>query len=138
VTLREEILIAALPAAIFARYARAEGWPDWDPELRAASLPGGLVVGAEGWLQPTRGPRARFRVTEVRDNAGFTVEARLPLCRMQFGHDLVVEGAGTRVGHWVGFDGPFAWLFRRLIGRGLAAGLPATMAGLKAAVEAGT
>lgn len=134
-SLSQTIAIATPPAAVFALYARAEAWPEWDPELRAASLPTGLVPGATGWLQPAKGPRARFTVIEVRPDAGFTVEARLPFCRMVFGHDLTASQTGTLARHWVRFQGPLAFVFRKVIGRDLVAGLPATMAGLKAAAE---
>ena len=129
-----QTLIAAPPEAILALYRRPQDWPLWDPELSAVDLPGGLTPGATGTLTPRNGPKARITVARVAPD-GFAVTTRLPLCTMTFDHSLTPEGAATRARHWVRFDGPLAPLFRRLIGPGLAAGLGATMAGLKAAAE---
>lgn len=129
------ITIAATPAQIFAHYSAPANWPLWDPELRAVSLPDGLRAGAKGWLHPRQGPRAQIAISAVDAPRSFTVISRLPLCQMSFGHDLQAQGDQTRVTHSVSFTGPLAPLFRRLIGRGIARGLPATMAGLKRICE---
>ena len=134
-SLTAKITIDAMPEQIFAYYTDPNTWPLWDPELRAVSLPNGLRAGATGWLQPRQGPRARITVSAVDAPRGFTVTSKLPLCQMSFGHDLHPDGPHTQVTHNVAFSGPLAPLFRRLIGRGIAHGLPATLAGLKRVCE---
>lgn len=133
--LTHSTLIAAQPRAVFALYARPQDWPNWDTELRAVDLPQGLVPGATGWLTPAKGPRARITVTEVTPDCSFAVKSRLPLCRMTFDHHLTPQGSGTLAQHSVQFTGPLAFVFRRLIGPTIARGLPASLAGLQAAVE---
>jgi len=121
---------------IFALYEDVGSWPIWDSEILAVHLPG-LYPGASGWLRPRQGPKAKIYISEVVRDTSFTVEGLLPLCRMQFGHELDGDGDRTNVTHWVRFTGPLAPLFRRLIGRGIDRTLPHTLAGLKRTSELG-
>ncbi len=125
------IIIAAPRKAVFAVYEDVSSWPEWDEGLFAVSLPGGLAVGSSGWLQPAGGPRAKITVTEVAAGRSFTVESRLPLCRMIFTHSLEDEGAGTRAVHCIGFQGALAFLFRRLAGPAVERSLMPALTGLK-------
>lgn len=130
------IRIAAPRNQIFARYADVASWPTWDSELIDVHLPA-FAHGASGWLKPRQGPKSKIKLVEIKQDRCFTVESALPLCRMQFGHDLADEDGQTRVTHWVCFTGTLAPLFRRLIGKAVARSLPDTLAGLKLACEAG-
>ncbi|MBS1183505.1 MAG: Polyketide cyclase / dehydrase and lipid transport [Proteobacteria bacterium] len=134
-SIAHRIDIDAPAEAVFALYAAVESWPDWDSETVAVHLPDGLRAGATGWLKPRSGPKANIRVAEVVPRRSFTIEGRLPLCRMLFGHELWGNAAQTTATHWVRFTGPLAFLFRRLIGAGIDATLPATLRGLKRASE---
>ncbi len=131
------IRIATPRNQIFALYADVASWPTWDSELVDAHLPA-FAQGAIGWLKPRQGPKSKIKLVEIQQDTSFTVESALPLCRMQFGHDLADEDGQTRVTHWVSFTGALAPLFRRLIGKGIARSLPDTLAGLKRACEART
>lgn len=131
------IVARCRPAEVFALYADAESWPRWDPDLVSATRDGPFVVGAVGTIKPRQGPTTRIRITRVEPDARFDAEARLPLCTMRFEHLVVPDGALTRVTHRVVFEGLLAPLFVRLIGPSLREGIPRTMAGLKAALEAG-
>ncbi|WP_199638812.1 SRPBCC family protein [Serratia sp. PAMC26656] len=129
------IEINAHASKIFALYTNIHSWPIWDSEVSAVHLPG-LHLGVSGWLKPRQGPKSNIHVAEVVPNRSFTIESRLPLCRMQFGHELEGDENRTTVTHWVRFTGPLAFLFRQLIGKGIAQTLPKTLAGLKRASEA--
>ncbi len=128
--------VRASPARVFAIWADAAAWPSWDPDLESASLDGPFAVGSRGVLKPEGAPRTRIVLTEVVPDAGFAAAARLPLARMLFEHRIDALEDGCTVTHSVRFAGPFAALYRRLIGPAIARGLPGTMAGLKAAAEA--
>lgn len=125
---------AAPPGAVFSLYKDVASWPAWDADTLAVSLPG-LTVGATGWLKPRKGPKVRLEVVEVTQDRSFTVQAALPFCRMRFGHDLRAAAGETTIEHSVRFDGPLAFVFRRLIGRDIDRSLPETLAALKAASE---
>ena len=129
------IRVATPKDQVFKLYADVASWPAWDSELVDAYLPA-FVQGASGWLKPRQGPKAKIKLVAIEQDASFIVESALPLCRVRFGHALTEEDGQTRVTHWVSFSGALAPLFRRLIGRGIAHGLPDTLAGLKHACEA--
>lgn len=131
----QSIEISATPQEVFARYEAVTTWPQWDPEVVAVSLPEGLLPGSQGWIKPRKGPRTRIEVTAVTHGTAFTIESPLPLARLRFCHALEATPAGTRTRHWIEFAGPLGFLYALLLGRGLAAGLPQTLAGLKAACE---
>ncbi len=133
-TIAHSIKIDVPKDRVFALYADVGSWPRWDRETVDVQLPA-LRTGAVGWLKPREGPKAKIRVADVVPDRSFTVEAMLPLCRMQFGHELDEEAGHTTATHWVRFDGPLAFLFRHLVGRGIDRTLPATLAGLKRASE---
>lgn len=127
--------VQATPAQVFALWADSPGWAAWDPDVKAASIDGPFVAGATGTITPTQGPTMRIRVTRVVPDRAFDAEARLPLCTMRFVHECEAEGDRTRVTHRVHFEGPLAFVFRRVIGPSLERGIPGTMAGLRRAVE---
>lgn len=135
--IKASIEIKQTPEQVFRLYQDAARWIDWDPEVTAARLPGGLKLGARGWLKPKRGPKANIEIVEVTPGRSFSVQSRLPLCRMLFGHSLASssESGSTVATHWVEFKGPLSFLFRPLIGRSIQASLPNTMRGLKRASE---
>ena len=138
----ESVEVRASPGRVFALWSDATGWPDWDPDLRSASLDGPFAPGSRGALKPRGAPRTRIELVEVVPEESFAAVASLPLCRMVFDHRIEPPGAGgggpirCRVTHSVRFEGPLAGLFRRLLGPAIRRGLPGTMAGLKRAAEA--
>ncbi|RKF19449.1 hypothetical protein D6851_13055 [Altericroceibacterium spongiae] len=127
--------IDAPAGIVFAFYEDVGGWPDWDRDVQAVDLPGGLKGGATGWLKAPRGPRVKIRVAELVPGRSFIMESRLPFCRLQFGHDLQPDTRGTVASHWVQFLGPLAFLFRRLMSKSIRASLPETLLGLKRVSE---
>lgn len=131
-----QIEIDAPREAVFALYADVASWPLWDKEVEAVHLPDGLRTGSTGWLKAPKGPRANIRVSEVVPGTSFTMEGLLPFCKMRFGHELQDLSGRTTAKHWVVFTGALAFLFRRVIGKGIAATLPDTLLGLKRASEA--
>ncbi|WP_339492583.1 SRPBCC family protein [Pseudomonas sp. EA_15y_Pfl2_R67] len=133
--IKESIEIKTEPGRVFRLYQDAAHWVDWDPEVTAASLPDGLKLGAKGWLKPRGGPKANIQIVEVTQGKSFSVQSRLPLCHMLFGHSLSASGEWTVATHWVEFSGPLSFLFRYLVGRSIQASLPNTMRGLKRASE---
>jgi hypothetical protein len=134
-TFEGTIDVRCSPDTVFALYADAASWADWDPDIRAASRSGPFEAGVTGTITPKQGPTMTIRLTAVVPNRSFDAEARLPGCTMRFEHWLEPVGNDTRVTHRVTFSGPSSFLFRALIGPSLRRGIPGTMAGLKAAAE---
>lgn len=60
-------------------------------------------------------------------NVEFTDVSRLPLGRLTFTHTITPTATGSRFTHRVMITGFLAPLYSRVIGRGIAAGLPTAM-----------
>jgi Polyketide cyclase / dehydrase and lipid transport len=120
---------------VFALYENVAQWPVWDTDVKAASISGPFVSGARGVIEPNGGPKSDIVFTEVVRNKSFTVDCKLPLCKMRFEHELQESGGSTRATHRVVFEGLLAPLFGRIIGSGMRKSLPNVMATLKATAE---
>lgn len=131
----EQIVIAAPPEKVFALYESVTAWSSWDPDVKTSSIEGSFSSGASGSLQPSSGPKARIKFTEVMPNRSFTVETKLPLCVMRFEHELTFLPSGTNAKHRVTFQGLLSPFFGRVIGSQIRKGLPNTLQGLKRAAE---
>jgi uncharacterized protein YndB with AHSA1/START domain len=129
--------INAPSAAVFSLYANVAGWPNWDPDVKTATLDRSFVSGARGVIVPHGGPKSEIIFVEVVKNKKFIAQCKLPLCIMRFEHELdEVKGSSTTATHRVVFQGLLAPLFGRLIGSGMRKTLPNALAGLKQAAEA--
>lgn len=125
----------ARPEVIFRIYEDVANWHTWDPDTRQATLDGPLRTGARGKLKPAKGRAVPMRVTEVVNGRSFTVEARTPLFRMVFEHELKPNPAGTEVIHRVTFSGLLSMVLGPMLSRQLNAGLPVTLGNLKRLAE---
>lgn len=133
--IEESITIAAPPQRIFALYADVARWNTWDPDTREASIDGPFRTGARGRLVPTKGRAVPMELTSVVEDRSFTAQARIPLFTMDFDHELLAQGATTRVVHRVRFSGALAFVLGRLVGAQVRKGLPVTLASLKRHAE---
>jgi hypothetical protein len=126
----------AAPDGVWALYEQVGTWKDWDHEVEWSRLDGPFEVGSTGALKPKGGPSSRFRLTEVQRGRRFADITRLPLATLAFEHTLTpVEGGGTRIHHSVTIRGPLTFLFSRVIGKKLAAGLPTAVEALAQAAR---
>lgn len=120
---------------IFAIYKDVESWAKWDPDVEAVGMDGHFAQGTTGWLKPVDAPRTKTTMTHVQEPATFTVEARLPLCKLHFEHVLDTRGNITVATHKVLFSGLLAPVFSRIIGPKIRKGIGGTMQGLKEYAE---
>ena len=107
----------ASPAAVWALWADASRWPEWNEQLESGELHGELAVGTGASVKFKRGGKMRYEVVAVEPERLFVDEARLPGCR--FGHEHRVEptDGGCEITHRLYFEGPTSGLFSRLFGR---------------------
>jgi hypothetical protein len=131
----ESTSIMATPSKIFSVYSAVADWPIWDAEVEYASLGGEFKVGIEGKIKPKGAPESKIRIIELTENKSFTIECKLPLCKMNFIHIITPEGTGTRIVNILEFTGLLSPLFGRLIGKSIYKTMPNTLAGLKRHVE---
>lgn len=126
---------SATPAQVWACYAEPTTWPEWDHEIAAVTLGGPMAVGTRGTLKPVKGPATPFTFTAVTPEAGFTDVSRLPLARLTFSHHIEAMATGCRFTHSVEISGPLSPVFARVIGKKIAARLPAAMRALARLAE---
>lgn len=131
----ESTSILAAPGKIFSVYSAVADWPVWDAEVEYASLDKGFTLGDEGKVKPKGAPESRFKIIELTETKSFTIECKLPLCKMHFIHTIAPEGAGSRVQNVLEFTGFLAPVFGRLIGKSIYKTMPNTLAGLKQHIE---
>jgi hypothetical protein len=114
------------PTAVWEKaYANAEAWPEWNAEIKRASLDGRLALGAKAKIVFRTGLRLRFHVVEYEEERLFTDESRLPGARM--GHRHLVEpteSGGSRLTNTIYIEGVLAPLWRRIMGPRAARALP--------------
>ena len=129
------IVIHAPVEKVFAIYTNVSGWPDWDPDVESSQLDGTFAPGTRGSLKPKQGPNTKVQLIEVTQNQSFTVECKLPLCKMHFIHELKPVDQSTEVTNKLIFTGLLSPIFSRVMGKEINATLPASLAGLKTYAE---
>lgn len=115
---------------VYARYADVATWNEWDHGTKSVELQGPFEAGAKGVLVPVGGPKASFVVDSAEPGRGFRDVTKLPGARLIFDHQLTDGPDGTVITHTVMISGPMTFLFSRVIGRGIAKGLPDAVANL--------
>ncbi len=127
--------VSASPETIFRIYQDVQNWHTWDPDTKQASLEGPFAVGSMGRLTPLKGNTVPMLLTEVIPGRCFTVESKIPLFRMLFEHELIQRPEATEVVHRVTFSGLLSIVLGPMLSNQLNAGLPVTLARLKALAE---
>ncbi len=121
-------------AAVWTRaYADADAWPQWNAEIKRASLNRPLALGAHARIVFGTGLRLRFHVVEYGEGHLFTDESRLPGARM--GHRHLIEpiaGERCRLTNTIYIEGALAPLWQRILGPAATRTLPDAQ---RAAVE---
>jgi len=131
----EKIVVVAPADVVYSVYQNIAGWPDWDSDVLSSELNGPFETGSKGKLKPKQGPETKFQLIEVTKNQSFTVECKLPLCKMHFVHELIPTDQNTEVTNKIIFSGLLSPLFSRLIGKEIKDTVPASLRGLKEHIE---
>jgi uncharacterized membrane protein len=90
--------IDAPPDQVFAVLCDVEHWPEWTPTMTSVQRldQGPFAVGSSAQVRQPKLRPAVWKVTEL-DAQNFTWVARAPGLRMQAGHRVERQGAGSRV-----------------------------------------
>jgi hypothetical protein len=118
---------AAAPREVWARWADAARWSEWDSGVGEAHLEGPFVSGTTALVRFRHGPRLRFLITELEPERIFTDEAHLPLAWLVHEHRIEPRPEGCRLHHRISLRGPLAPLYGLVAGRRLRAGLAASV-----------
>jgi len=128
---KQSLEIKAEPFRVFDAFKEVSKWSIWDPETESASLNGDFAVGTSGVIKPKGAPQSKMTLIEVIENRSFTVECKLPLCKMHFVHLMNPSKIGTNLSIEVEFSGFLAPVFGRLAGKDINKGLPNSLNGLR-------
>lgn len=95
-------------------------WNIWDNSVEYSQLDGPFEKGTRGVLKPKGGPKTIFFITELEKNKSFTNQSKLPLCTINFIHDIVLTTSGIDVVHRIEMKGVLTFLFSRIMGKTMA------------------
>lgn len=109
---------------IWKLWSDVPNWNVWDKEVETAGLFGEFKTGTKGFLKPAGGPQTKFEMIECTNFKSFTDRSFLPLCKMDFIHTLTETNGGTDITHKVIMTGFMTFLFSKIIGSKIEAGLP--------------
>jgi len=108
---------SASPAAVWALWADASRWPEWNEQLDSGELDGDLAVGTNAKVKFKRGGNMRFTIVEVKPERLLVDEAKLPGCRFGHEHRVKPAASGSEISHRLYLRGFTSNIFARLFGR---------------------
>ncbi len=113
-----------------------KNWPQWDTPLKEAKLEGTFQQGSKGTLVTAQGQRSNFTLIECKPRQSYTFTTQIPGAKLVVRRYISKEVATTfAFTHHVTFEGPLAFLFSGLLGKGFMKALPPVMEKLKRIVE---
>lgn len=115
---------------IWKLYASPETWNTWDHETEWAKLNGPFAAGSTIDFKPKGASSIVTTIELCVPMQRVLDKTRLPLATLLFDHVLEQTAAGLRVTHTVTISGPLTFVWKRLIGYKIAAGLPTSMQNL--------
>lgn len=120
---------------IWKLWSEVKSWQQWDKEIEYADLFGDFKAGTKGVLKPLGEPKTDFIVLHTEFLTSFSDRTYLPLCKMDFIHQIKEEAGELKVTHRVEMTGLLSFLFAKIIGKNIAKGLPSAVANLVALAE---
>jgi len=130
------VVATASPSAIFDRWADVATWPQWNADTEWVRLDGAFTQGGTGVLKPEGGPKVKF-VIEKLTETDFVDVSRLMGARLTFSHVVTPITDGCLVDVAITMSGPLAWLWNRILGKGLAASVQPDLEALARAAQGG-
>lgn len=132
-----QVTSTAPPPAFFERWADMATWPEWNLDVDWVRLDGPFAQGATGTLKPKGGPKVRFVVESLVQDKEFDDVSRLAGARLTFAHRVTeTAGGGCTVHVQITMSGPLAWLWKRILGKGLRSSVQPDLERLARVVEA--
>ena len=117
-------------------WADVDRWSAWQDDIEYARLAGPFAVGTTFELKPKGAPRVRIELVDVQPRRAFVDRTRFPLAQMYGTHEFIPQGDGLEVRTTMSVRGQLAFLWARLVARGIVDGLAAQTASLVAYARA--
>jgi len=134
-SIEETIVIDAPAEIVWELWTDVEHWNVWDHGIAWSRIEGAFEKGAHGVLKPKSGPKSKFTLVEVQKGKRFKDISRLPLCTIEFDHQLTPEQGRVRVTHSISLVGPLSFLFTRILGKQFSHDLAAAVKTLASLAE---
>lgn len=109
---------------IWAVWTDVENWSVWDSGVESSSIFGAFKAGTLGELKAKNGPKSKFKIIECTENKSFTNRSKLPLCTLDFIHEITEDANSIIISHRIEIKGLLSPLFSLVIGKQQAKDLP--------------
>jgi Polyketide cyclase / dehydrase and lipid transport len=118
---------------VWAAMTDLSSWSRWNPGVASARLiSNDFVAGGQFELKPLAGPTVRIDLVSVEAPTAFTDCTSFPFAKMYGIHTHEAIEGGVRMTITMRLVGPLAWLWYRLVAKGIIEGLPAELVQLEA------
>ena len=108
---------------IWSAWADVDNWNKWDLDLEFTKLEGDFARGSWFTLRPKGGPTVRIQFAEVVPLERYTDLTRFPGARMWGIHDVRDTDQGVELRICVRVEGPLGFIWRKIVGDGVARGM---------------
>lgn len=115
---------------IWSIWTDVRNWNSWDTDVANSRLFGQFEHGTVGELKSKNGPNSKFEIIECTKNKSFTNRSKLPLCTLDFIHEIVEHEEYILITHRIEIKGFLSLLFSRIIGKSQEKNLPNSVAAL--------
>jgi uncharacterized membrane protein len=117
--IRKTIEISAPPERVFRIIRDVERWHSWTASISSVRLvtPGPLAIGSTAEVRQPNLPMARWTVTALEEDLGFTWVSRSPGVRVTAEHWITATPAGCRVALSISYGGLLGPLLGRMFHR---------------------
>ena len=99
-------------------------WAEWQPDLERARIERPFRAGTHFTLRPKGGPNVKVELLTVEPGVRYVDVTRFPLATMTGSHELIANGEQLEIRTTMTVKGPLAFLWVRLVARGIVSGLP--------------
>lgn len=99
-------------------------WPIWDQELESTELLGPFSKGSTFSLKAKGAPKVKIELLEVEPNQRFLDVTRFPLAQMYDLHEVLPVENGIKIRNKIWVTGPLGFLWKKIVAKGVADGVP--------------
>ena len=99
-------------------------WKEWIGSIEYSTIQGTFENGALITIKNIKAPTSTNTLKDVAVNHSFTLQSKLPLCKMDCTHEIVQENDVIKIKLGVKMYGALSFVFRSIFGKNLAKSLP--------------
>ena len=104
---------------IWSLWADVKNWNKWNTAVEYSNFNGNFENGTRGSVKTSDGSKEIFLFFEIIDcveNKSFVERVKMPLCVIDFGHELADGGEKLKIKHYIKIHGPLTFYYRKTIG----------------------